>query len=252
MSLSPTRAQRFRGLFRPVAGCLVAVAVVAWCGRVPGVGAQGITGRPSDAADKLRALARTLPPGTPIPTRLENWTMLSLGRLVVPGAASLRCDLVTEFGDLSTTWGSRRRIPIISDAIAGLAYENRRDLGYTPPSCEVSFLPPSTARSYLVTFHICWSGAVVNDAPGYTVLRDQPPVFQLTTSVDASPLTRAVNPDPGIDMRAAAGLSYTYCGAAVAPVTPVRAARQFVRMAPAPSTYWAYWYLISVEIDRIE
>lgn len=252
MSLSRARVSRSRDVFRQVAACLLGVAVVAWCGTHPRTASQGLAGRPTSSAEKLAVLARTLPPGTPIPTRLENWTMLSLGRLIVPGAAWLRCDLATEVGDPNTVAFYPRRIPIMSDAVAGLAYENRPDRGFAAPNCEVSFVPRGTARSYLVTFNICWTGGVIHDDPSYAVLRDQPPVFQLTTSTDASPLTRAVNPDPRVNLTATAGTTFAYCGAAVALLSPVSATRQFVRMAPAPSMYWAYWYLISIEIDRID
>lgn len=195
-------------------------------------------------ADKLKALTEALPPGSPVPDRLNSVTLLHVGRPDVPGVAWLHCEGVVQYGSRPSAPGQ------MPPAIVELPYIFRRDRGQpTAPFCEVSFLPPTTARNYVVTLNICWNGGL--EAPGFVALKDQPPTFQLTTSLESTPFLRAINPDPRVFAGTRSGIPrWAGCGPVVVPLIGVMARRQFVRIAPIASGYLAEWWLVSIEIDQ--
>ena len=203
-----------------------------------------VAGSSLSATDKLNALSKSLPPGVPDPNKLSSWTFLHVGRPAIPGVAWLHCEGVESYGSPSGV-SSRNPPPI-----ATLPYIYRRDRGQsTAPFCEVSFVPPGTAQSYAVTLNICWNGFF--EAPGFRALREMPPTFELTTSVDTNPVLRAINPDPRVDFGLPPGSATSLrCGAVVVPLTGVTARRQFVHISPIASDYLAVWQLISAEIDQ--
>lgn len=203
-----------------------------------------VFGQSVTAADKLKALTQALPPGFPVPARLNSVTLLHVGHPDVPGAAWLHCEGVEQYGSRPSAPGQ------MPPAIVALPYIFRPDRGQpTAPFCEVSFLPPSTARNYVVTLNICWNGGF--EAPGFVGLRDRPPTFQLTTSLESTPFLRSINPDPRVFAGTRSGIPrLAGCGPVVVPLIGVVTRRQFVRIAPIASTYLAVWFLVSIEIDQ--